>query len=107
MVVNIVYCVFFFMIRRTPRSTRTDTLFPYTTLFRSALDGADPQAPSRAGGHGVDVGQRAAERGEDGPCVLQEHLAGFGEPHRAGAARAIEHRGADGSLERRDLLAHR
>src|SRR3546814_8044325 len=27
--------VFFFMIRRPPRSTRTDTLFPYTTLFRS------------------------------------------------------------------------
>src|SRR3546814_11014918 len=30
-------CVFFLMIRRPPRSTRTDTLFPYTTLFRSAL----------------------------------------------------------------------
>src|SRR3546814_7719838 len=29
------------MIRRPPRSTRTDTLFPYTTLFRSALI-ADP-----------------------------------------------------------------
>src|SRR3546814_20567122 len=30
------YFVFFFlMIRRPPRSTRTDTLFPYTTLFRS------------------------------------------------------------------------
>src|SRR3546814_18159925 len=28
------------MIRRPPRSTRTDTLFPYTTLFRSALTGA-------------------------------------------------------------------
>src|SRR3546814_14973906 len=28
-------CVFFLMIRRPPRSTRTDTLFPYTTLFRS------------------------------------------------------------------------
>src|SRR3546814_9198517 len=28
---------FFLMIRRPPRSTRTDTLFPYTTLFRSAL----------------------------------------------------------------------
>src|SRR3546814_16332788 len=27
---------FFLMIRRPPRSTRTDTLFPYTTLFRSA-----------------------------------------------------------------------
>src|SRR3546814_16584497 len=31
------FCFFFFlMIRRPPRSTRTDTLFPYTTLFRSA-----------------------------------------------------------------------
>src|SRR3546814_20186889 len=29
-----VFC--FLMIRRPPRSTRTDTLFPYTTLFRSA-----------------------------------------------------------------------
>src|SRR3546814_4651540 len=28
-------CVFFLMLRRPPRSTRTDTLFPYTTLFRS------------------------------------------------------------------------
>src|SRR3546814_16835817 len=27
------------MIRRPPRSTRTDTLFPYTTLFRSVADG--------------------------------------------------------------------
>src|SRR3546814_16118588 len=35
--VNSVYCCMFFclMIRRPPRSTRTDTLFPYTTLFRS------------------------------------------------------------------------
>src|SRR3546814_2025536 len=31
--------IFFLMIRRPPRSTRTDTLFPYTTLFRS---GATP-----------------------------------------------------------------
>src|SRR3546814_18821551 len=31
-------CVFFFLrIRRPPRSTRTDTLFPYTTLFRSEV----------------------------------------------------------------------
>src|SRR3546814_9717180 len=29
------------MIRRPPRSTRTDTLFPYTTLFRSAGRGGD------------------------------------------------------------------
>src|SRR3546814_14579335 len=32
------------MLRRPPRSTRTDTLFPYTTLFRSAL--WDEQKPS-------------------------------------------------------------
>src|SRR3546814_19063670 len=32
------YGCFFVMIRRPPRSTRTDTLFPYTTLFRSAAD---------------------------------------------------------------------
>src|SRR3546814_15530957 len=37
------------MIRRPPRSTRTDTLFPYTTLFRSQVD---------AGGR-----RRAADRG--------------------------------------------
>src|SRR3546814_2750819 len=31
-------CIFCLMIRRPPRSTRTDTLFPYTTLFRSSKD---------------------------------------------------------------------
>src|SRR3546814_13745992 len=36
---------FFLMIRRPPRSTRTDTLFPYTTLFRSrATVPGDPGA---------------------------------------------------------------
>src|SRR3546814_4369902 len=35
MFVVVVMCFFFLMIRRPPRSTRTDTLFPYTTLFRS------------------------------------------------------------------------
>src|SRR3546814_8610976 len=40
------------MIRRPPRSTRTDTLFPYTTLFRSMLQRAIAQTPesfARAG----------------------------------------------------------
>src|SRR3546814_1349940 len=38
------FCFFFFlMIRRPPRSTRTDTLFPYTTLFRS---GERPHLPA-------------------------------------------------------------
>src|SRR3546814_9314249 len=35
----LLWCVFFLMIRRPPRSTRTDTLFPYTTLFRSPRRG--------------------------------------------------------------------
>src|SRR3546814_9464444 len=35
------------MIRRPPRSTRTDTLFPYTTLFRSDRRGVSPAQPRR------------------------------------------------------------
>src|SRR3546814_8604847 len=37
------YICFFLMIRRPPRSTRTDTLFPYTTLFRSLCLHVQPQ----------------------------------------------------------------
>src|SRR3546814_3598483 len=40
------------MIRRPPRSTRTDTLFPYTTLFRSLR----PRQPRRAAGTAVHAG---------------------------------------------------
>src|SRR3546814_11945596 len=43
LVVSLLLCFFFLMIRRPPRSTRTDTLFPYTTLFRSQF--------ARAGHH--------------------------------------------------------
>src|SRR3546814_12978922 len=50
------------MIRRPPRSTRTDTLFPYTTLFRSDagadLDQLELQAGQRPVRHGL--GQFAA-----------------------------------------------
>src|SRR3546814_18231258 len=41
---------FFLMIRRPPRSTRTDTLFPYTTLFRSPRGGASALFPNVHGG---------------------------------------------------------
>src|SRR3546814_16754749 len=37
--------LFFLMIRRPPRSTRTDTLFPYTTLFRSSPASAATPIP--------------------------------------------------------------
>src|SRR3546814_18825991 len=36
-VIGVLVVFFFLMIRRPPRSTRSDTLFPYTTLFRSAV----------------------------------------------------------------------
>src|SRR3546814_2347521 len=53
------------MIRRPPRSTRTDTLFPYTTLFRSARRVADHRRradpPRRAGG-GVRLHRTEARR---------------------------------------------
>src|SRR3546814_13896602 len=43
-----IYVFFFLRIRRPPRSTRTDTLFPYTTLFRSACCcGQTPRKPTR------------------------------------------------------------
>src|SRR3546814_10034112 len=52
------------MMRRPPRSTRTDTLFPYTTLFRSLLDEqllADVAAKLRLG-H-IDLAQEPFEPG--------------------------------------------
>src|SRR3546814_9069109 len=52
MILYFLYIFFFFlMIRRPPRSTRTDTLFPYTTLFRSVHpDSPDALTPWRRGG---------------------------------------------------------
>src|SRR3546814_15645692 len=44
-------CFFFLIIRRPPRSTRTDTLFPYTTLFRS--QGGKHENGRRTWGHSV------------------------------------------------------
>src|SRR3546814_11557685 len=47
------------MIRRPPRSTRTDTLFPYTTLFRSAAIDPDGKALADMSAHdGEEPGRR-------------------------------------------------
>src|SRR3546814_20221099 len=71
LVLIIVYCssviFFFLMIRRPPRSTRTDTLFPYTTLFRSAkpprTQTQEMDSPSLlARSHLVETGCTAAWR---------------------------------------------
>src|SRR3546814_19895844 len=58
----LVVCFFFLMIRRPPRSTRTDTLFPYTTLFRSA-DREILEAALHEADHLVAPGRRQDEVG--------------------------------------------
>src|SRR3546814_2828953 len=57
------------MIRRPPRSTRTDTLFPYTTLFRSA-------ATAQPLGDAIAFGLRLA--GADHHLVIGRARAGVG-----------------------------
>src|SRR3546814_20281277 len=44
-------CFFFLSIRRPPRSTLADSLFPYTTLFRSRAHGLAALAPTVANAH--------------------------------------------------------
>src|SRR3546814_3195149 len=67
------------MIRRPPRSTRTDTLFPYTTLFRSAAD-ARQHHLARALAERNDADHRGdpdddAEHGEEGAQAVRLHRA--------------------------------
>src|SRR3546814_4693095 len=111
------FVFFFLMIRRPPRSTRTDTLFPYTTLFRSAdlaMDFVDAQGAcdrmgrgdAVAGGHhdvqarivqrcdgvggaGLDrVGDR--EQASQGAINCQIHHAGAGSAQFLGRGRSEE-----------------
>src|SRR3546814_17961879 len=56
------YCVFFLSIRRPPRSTRTATLVPDTTLFRSGLSVAVHQRGRKARGGVRPPRDRAARR---------------------------------------------
>src|SRR3546814_2619145 len=54
---------FFLRIRRPPRSTRTDTLFPYTTLFRSLLkEMSDPEIATTVEGQRAVFQSRQASR---------------------------------------------
>src|SRR3546814_4703715 len=62
--------VFFLMIRRPPRSTRTDTLFPYTTLFRSP-----PQTRQRAFSSSPCMWMRLAEPARSCRSRSEEHTS--------------------------------
>src|SRR3546814_2407194 len=85
------------MIRRPPRSTRTDTLFPYTTLFRSHVDIA------------AVMGERQAEAFEPGDARLRRDvgraaaivgLAAFADPHHG----EIERRSEEHTSELQSLM---
>src|SRR3546814_3171086 len=87
-----VVVIFFLMIRRPPRSTRTDTLFPYTTRFRSERPGRAPGAGTalrqhpRAQGTGA-AGLRAEAQDAD-PAVPHSRIRLAGRlVHRQPAVR--------------------
>src|SRR3546814_1298013 len=86
-------CFFFLMIRRPPRSTRTDTLFPYTTLFRSedakaAYEAAlaDPAFANTSNlasqGH-KNLGTSFERLGDEGQAVEHYREALRLNPHRS------------------------
>src|SRR3546814_11307739 len=60
------------MRRRPPRSTRTDTLFPYTTLFRSPLDATDRAIIAALAKNGrMTVRELAAQIGLSSPSATE------------------------------------
>src|SRR3546814_4751513 len=85
------------MIRRPPRSTRTDTLFPYTTLFRSARSGEV--------GLGVaDVGQRLLERRRVDDLLALEVLGGEGRDRDRHVLKALRRRSEEHTSELQSLM---
>src|SRR3546814_19524495 len=115
------YVIFFLMLRRPPISTRTDTLFPYPTLFRSRLRRAGDPARgvvvlSRPRGAGADAGlgpdaagrrrgvcrDRALDRGLPGP---RHHPGGVRlQPVRRRSARRARPAAALAVTSRDDLF---
>src|SRR3546814_4083298 len=83
---------FFLMIRRPPRSTRTDTLFPYTTLFRSQAE----RTP------GEDRPQRLAGRGNGDPRRSGDLRIAAGE--YVATAEAAHHRSEEHTSELQSLM---
>src|SRR3546814_1214142 len=88
------------MIRRTPRSTRTDTLFPYTTLFRSPDDQRIARDPPLLC---ADAG-RQAESGDFEDVRALRNLTG-NKPRK----QAVEKRrpGGEEQPRRSEMLAFR
>src|SRR3546814_6748138 len=91
------------MIRRPPRSTRTDTLFPYTTLFRSQLGRRGPAGHS---GH-VERGLAPVRHREIGVSPrFQEEPEELNLTHICGEhqRRALAHRSEEHTSELQSLM---
>src|SRR3546814_4954430 len=96
------------MIRTPPRSTRTDTLFPYTTLFRSGALGGRPMLMKRGVAMILEMGDAGAERaGGARAAELVALRALFAEVRDYKARRAAYDRGEtrDYMLSRADMEA--
>src|SRR3546814_4145496 len=87
------------MIRRPPRSTRTDTLFPYTTLFRSHRHRYRRHVGDEARDLAVEVDQ-PVDRLQGGLAIVRNerelkphrlHVAGAKQLHRYGKIRSVQH----------------
>src|SRR3546814_11277520 len=91
------------MIRRPPRSTRTDTLFPYTTLFRSLQDSRLQEDHRTHRILSLRRGVRTVER-DAGPAEVEvvvgaeEDAGGVAERHRP------ERQGGDRRIDGGELL---
>src|SRR3546814_1499015 len=86
------------MIRRPPRSTRTDTLFPYTTLFRSPQDDVVPRLTDL----GFPLGQAACDPGQAARRIDERAPKGSRfPPARISCVGPKPHEERDGSAEQR------
>src|SRR3546814_13702868 len=102
------YSVFFcLMILRPPRSTRTDTLFPYTTLFRSLCTERRLQRACDSRMHCKAVSSFGREIiGKSRSNLARAQLPGVGET-RIAMIRTIEKPGRQRTALYRSALAHR
>src|SRR3546814_13285067 len=92
-----VLVLFFLMILRPPRSTRTDTLFPYTTLFRSFEKSGRP-VPLGSGGHCI------SHRCRNQPFPLREGVLAAKEPRSSLTAERYSSRSEEHTSELQSLM---
>src|SRR3546814_1225056 len=102
------FVFFFLMLRRPPRSTRTDTLFPYTTLFRSrALDESRPNAGAdggRGGRRDQSSAGRSGRRASSSAVARPSSEARGARSCRADRVRHLGHRSEEHTSELQSLM---